>query len=147
MRYEEKLRKEMLLKGFNQQKLARASGVSDSEISRILSGKSLPGLDNALKLARAVDSSLDYLADDSLRTDPLRQRETSSREAEVLELADEIGHREAAQLLMAARLLGFDVAMRRLLNAERPVIEVGDNPHATPASNHSSNPKPRANSA
>ncbi len=64
MRFEEKLRKEMLLKGFNQQRLARASGVSDSEVSRILAGKSQPGLENALKLSRAVGVSLDYLADE-----------------------------------------------------------------------------------
>ena len=47
MRFEEKLRKEMLFKGFNQQKLARMSRVSDSEVSRILGGKSQPGLENA----------------------------------------------------------------------------------------------------
>ena len=40
------------LKGLNGQKLARLSQVSDSEISRILAGKSLPGLENAYKLAQ-----------------------------------------------------------------------------------------------
>ena len=43
--------------GLNGQKLARLSQVSDSEISRILQGKSRPGLDNALRLAQARRTS------------------------------------------------------------------------------------------
>jgi transcriptional regulator with XRE-family HTH domain len=125
MRFEEKLRREMLLKGFNQQKLARASGVSDSEVSRILAGKSQPGLENALKLSRAVDVSLDYLADDSRESDSARAAE-SPWERELLDLAAEVGVQKAAQLLMAARTLGFDLALRRLygLESARPIIEV-----------------------
>lgn len=126
MKFEEKLRKEMLLKGFNQQKLARLSGVSDSEVSRILSGKSQPGLENALKIARAVDVSLDYLTDDTLTEDPRRAAPKGSAwDAEILELAGEVGHRDSVQLLLACRVLGFEVAIRRLLGAEmRPIIEV-----------------------
>lgn len=125
MRFEEKLRKEMLVRGFNQQKLARASGVSDSEVSRILAGKSQPGLENALKLARAVGVSLDYLADDTLDLDPA-SRSSDPWERELLSLAAEIGHRHAAQVLMAARTLGLDLVLRRLYGVEsmRPIIEV-----------------------
>ena len=47
-----KLKNLMNGKGLNGQKLARLSQVSDSEISRILQGKSCPGLDNALRLAQ-----------------------------------------------------------------------------------------------
>jgi transcriptional regulator with XRE-family HTH domain len=130
MRFEEKLRKQMLLKGYNQQKLARLSGVSDSEVSRILGGKSQPGLENALKLAKAVGVSLDYLADDVLESDPSRNGAgASSWETEILDLARELGTRNAAQLLLAARTLGFDIALRRLYGLEmRPVIEVDDEP-------------------
>lgn len=126
MKFEEKLRKEMLLKGFNQQRLARASGVSDSEVSRILAGKSQPGLENALKLARAVGVSLDYLADDRLDADPTQATSASPWEQGLLEVAAEIGPRNAAQLLMTAQALGFDLALRRLcgLETSKPVIEV-----------------------
>jgi transcriptional regulator with XRE-family HTH domain len=143
MRFEEKLRKQMLHQHFNQQKLAKASGVSDSEISRILSGKSLPGLENALKLARAVGVSVDYLADDTINEEPVRGA-TSPWESEVLGLAEALGLRNAAHLLENARVLGVDTALRRLLSApgERPVIEVGDGVH-TPQTPRNT----RANSA
>lgn len=133
MRFEEKLRKEMLLRGFNQQRLARASGVSDSEVSRILAGKSQPGLENALKLARAVGVSLDYLADDSIDSDPSRAPD-SLWQRELLDLAEEIGFRNAAQLLMAARTLGFDLTLRRLYGIEssKPIIEVDSAVGSTP---------------
>src|ERR1700722_20603310 len=78
MKLDEKLHKQMLLKGLNGQKLARLSQVSDSEISRILAGKSLPGLENAYKLARAVGISLDYLADDTLDADPAKAADSTS---------------------------------------------------------------------
>lgn len=115
----------MLLKGYNQQKLARLSGVSDSEVSRILGGKSQPGLENALKLAKAVEVSLDYLADDGQEDDaagggpPL-----TTWEAELLEIARDLGTRNAAQLLLAARTLGVEAALRRLFGVEnRPSLE------------------------
>ena len=73
-----KLKNLMNGQGLNGQKLARLSQVSDSEISRILQGKSRPGLDNALRLARALGVSLDYLADDKLEVEPPR-RPTRSR--------------------------------------------------------------------
>lgn len=136
MRYAEKLYKMMLLKGLNQQKLARLSAVSDSEVSRILRGKSQPGLENAFRLARALGISLDYLADDELETDPARGVEAGTlQEREVLDLARELGPRQARRLLETAADLGFDVAIRRLLGAElKPLIEVGDGPsHAPPA--------------
>ena len=138
----------MLLKGMNQQKLARASRVSDSEISRILSGKSSnPGLENALKLARAVGVSLDYLADDSLDEDGPREAAPSAApapsgiEAEVLDLARELGARQARRILETACDLGYEVAIRRLLEM-KPLIEVGDPPRSAPAT-----PAPAATSS
>src|SRR5438309_1076197 len=104
MRVDEKLHKHMLLKGLNGQKLAKLSQVSDSEISRILAGKSLPGLENAYKLAKAVGISLDYLADDTLDADPSRSGDgTTELEKGLLRTARDIGTREAAQLLEIAR--------------------------------------------
>ncbi len=127
MRYEEKLRREMILRGFNQQKLARFSGVSDSEVSRILSGKSQPGLENALRLARAVGVSLDYLADDKLERDPSRSAE-APWDQELLDLGQGLGMRQAVQLLMTARTLGIQRALERMYGLEsrtEPVDPLG----------------------
>ena len=141
MRFEEKLRKQMLLKGFNQQRLARESRVSDSEISRILTGKSgNPGLENAFRLARAVGVSLDYLADDALDEDPRRSpttapadaRVTSGPERDILDAAHEIGARQARRILETVCELGYEMAMRRLLEMP-PLIEVGDPPRPVKA--------------
>jgi len=126
MKLDEKLHKQMLLKGLNGQKLARLSQVSDSEISRILAGKSLPGLENAFRLAKAVELSLDYLADDSLENDPAKVVDvTSELERSVLRSARELGAREAERLLEMVRFVGYEVAMRRLLDA-KPTIEVAE---------------------
>ena len=123
MKLDEKLHKQMLLKGLNGQRLARLSQVSDSEISRILAGKSLPGLENAFRLAKAVGVSLDYLADDSLEADPTKTADlTSELDRALLRTARDIGTREASQLLEVAKFVGYDTAMRRLLDA-KPTIE------------------------
>jgi transcriptional regulator with XRE-family HTH domain len=114
----------MVLKGLNGQKLARLSQVSDSEISRILAGRSLPGLENAFRLAKAVGVSLDYLADDSLEAQPAQAvgEATSDVEHAILLNAREFGMREAANLLEVARIVGYETAMRRLV-VGKPTIE------------------------
>jgi transcriptional regulator with XRE-family HTH domain len=119
MKYAEKLYKQMLLKGLNQQRLAKESKVSDSEVSRILGGKSQPGLENAFQLARAVGVSLDFLADDSLDADPLHQSDPGNpSEADILRLARELGLAPTQRLLEIARVLGNDSALRRLIGAD-----------------------------
>ena len=134
MKFNEKLYKQMLLKNLNQQKLAKISGVSDSEVSRILGGKSQPGLENAFRLAKAVGVSLDYLADDALDTDPAQPTGPSSTsERNVLQIAREIGFSASNHLLEVARFLTYEVAIRRLIGAEmKPVIEVGDGSRTLP---------------
>jgi transcriptional regulator with XRE-family HTH domain len=134
MKLEEKLHAQMVRLGLNGQKLARSSKVSDSEISRILAGKSRPGLENAFRLARAVGVSLDYLADDSLEVDPLVHKDPMTpEERELLDLAHGIGTARVTRIVENVRLLGYEVAMRRLLDA-KPVIEVDAEPRpATPA--------------
>lgn len=136
MRYAEKLYQQMVQKGFKQQRLAEASGVSDSEVSRILNGKSRPGLENAFRLARALGVSLDYLADDSLDADPSRPSDPiSAGEREILELAQALGLRQARRILETAGDLGYEVAKNRLLGAPmKPVIEVGDGGRSAVAS-------------
>jgi len=124
MKLEEKLQNRMLRLGLNGQKLARISQVSDSEISRILAGKSRPGLENAFRLARAVGVSLDYLADDALAIDPHQDADPlSTEERDVLDLAHGIGSSRAARILDIVRIVGYEVAMRRLLDA-KPIVEV-----------------------
>ncbi len=131
MRFYEKLYKQMLLLGMNQQKLARKSLVSDSEVSRILAGKSQPGLENAFKLSRAVGVSLDYLADETLEEDPTLVPEAPpAEEREVLDLARELGSRQSRQVLETALLLGHKESMRRLLgvgtDTKQPPGEPGE---------------------
>src|SRR3954468_23714351 len=101
---QKKLLAQMVRRGLNGQKLARTSQVSDSEISRILAGKSRPGLENAFKLARAGGGSLDYLADDALETDPYHDADPlTAEEREVLDLAHGIGPARAARILDIVR--------------------------------------------
>jgi transcriptional regulator with XRE-family HTH domain len=130
MRYAEKLYKQMVLRGLNQQKLARLSSISDSEISRILNGKSNPSLEYGRRLARALGISLDYLADDALDADP--HAGSAANPAALGEIADAVGAlgpKQARRLLETASDLGYEVAMRRLLGLEaRPIVEVGDRP-------------------
>jgi transcriptional regulator with XRE-family HTH domain len=149
MTLQQKLLSEMVRRGLNGQKLAKISQVSDSEISRILAGKSRPGLENAFRLARAVGVSLDYLADDSLETDPARSGDPlSTEEREMLDLAHGIGCARALRILDIVRYLGCDIAMHRLLGA-KPIIEVGDEVRAAPPNVAAAAPiqAARANSA
>src|SRR4051794_34028421 len=122
----DKLLTEMARQGLNGQRLAHRSKVSDSEISRILSGQSTPGLENAFRLARAVGVSLDFLADDALEVDPLRASDPlSSEERRVLDLVQRIGLTRALLLLENIGFIGYETAMQRLLSAgPRPVIEI-----------------------
>ena len=127
-RYSEKLYQKMVQLRMSQKQLHEASGVSDSEVSRILNNKSQPGLENAYKLARALGMSLDFLADDALEADPARPADpVSAGEQEILELAQHLGLRQARRLLETAADLGYEAAIRRLLGTEmKPLIEVGD---------------------
>jgi transcriptional regulator with XRE-family HTH domain len=145
---QQKLHTQMRSRGLNGQKLAQNSQVSDSEISRILAGKSRPGLENAFRLARALGVSLDYLADDSLETDPAQLADALSvEERRILDLAHAIGCSHAMQILENIRIMGYEEAMNRLLNA-KPVIQVGEGDRpASPASTVAAMPINRANSA
>ena len=126
-RFSEKLGQKILQLGLNGQKLARRSDVSDSEISRIMNGKSLPGLENAIALARAVGVSLDYLADDGLDDDPnLPAESADEREATVQRLAREIGYKQAEYILEYTRIVGYNVAMHRLVEAKPVVMPLTD---------------------
>lgn len=134
MNVAEKIYKQMVLKGLNQKALARLSGVSDSEVSRILRAKSSPSLEYAARLARTLGVSLDYLADDSLEADPLAAAvEGDSIDRELAEASEMLGSRRARRILETAIDLGYEVAIRRLLGVEaRPLIELGEGAMSTP---------------
>ncbi len=118
-----KLKNLMNDKGLNGQKLARLSEVSDSEISRILQGKSRPGLDNALRLAQALGVSLDYLADDKLDSEtPEPADSLSPEERKILGIIQKIGYPQVVTILELLRFLGYEEAMSRLVEA-KPVSE------------------------
>lgn len=130
----DKLLTEMARLGLNGQRLAQRSKVSDSEISRILSGQSTPGLENAYRLAKAVGVSLDFLADDALEADPLRNADPlSTEERRVLDVVQRIGLARVLHLLENISFIGYEAAMQRLLSA-RPVIELdlGDDARTVP---------------
>lgn len=149
-RLKDKLLTEMARLGLNGQRLAQRSKVSDSEISRILSGQSTPGLENAFRLARAVGVSVDFLADDTLEADPLRTSDpVSPEERRLIELAQRVGTTRAILLLENISFIGYDMAMQRLLSA-RPVIELdpADDARVVVASSSASlMPASRSNSA
>ena len=115
-----KLKNLMNGKGLNGQRLARLSQVSDSEISRILQGKSRPGLDNALRLAQALGVSLDYLADDKLDSEPPEPADSlSPEERKILGIIQKIGYPEVVTILENLRFLGYEVAMSRLVSGSQ----------------------------
>src|SRR5271157_2769128 len=114
MELKTKLKNLMNGKGLNGQKLARLSQVSDSEISRILQGKSRPGLDNALRLAQALGVTLDYLANDKLDSEPPEPADSlSPEERKILGIVQKIGYPEVVTVLENLRFLGYEVAMSR----------------------------------
>jgi transcriptional regulator with XRE-family HTH domain len=124
MKLQDKLQMLMARRNLNGQKLARLSFVSDSEISRILQGKSRPGLDNAFRLAKAVGVSLDFLADDTLDVEPTPPGDKlSAEDRKILSIAQKIGCADVVTILELLRYIGYDMAMTRLTGG-RPVIEI-----------------------
>lgn len=70
MRFDRKLRHLMVERDIGQEALAKAAGVSQSSISRWLSGSHLPQIDAASRIAREMGVSLDWLADDEAEWPP-----------------------------------------------------------------------------
>lgn len=70
MRFDRKLRHLMVERDIGQEALAKAAGVSQSSISRWLSGSHLPQIDAASRIAREMGVSLDWLADDDAEWPP-----------------------------------------------------------------------------
>lgn len=59
----ERIQHAMEVRGMSQADLARATGIATSNIAYIVTGKTKdPRFDSVLKIAKALDVSLDYLA-------------------------------------------------------------------------------------
>lgn len=63
MDLKDRINKSMISNGINQAELCRKTGMGSSKVSQILQGKTTdPRLSTVLKIADALDVSLDYLA-------------------------------------------------------------------------------------
>jgi hypothetical protein len=90
-------------------------------------------LENAFKLARAVGLSLDYLADDSMENDPAQTVDPlTAEEREVLDLAHLLGSSRAIRVLENIRIVGYEVAMRRLLEVKPLTSELDETARTSP---------------
>lgn len=102
MSYAEKLQRLFVLRGFDQASVAARFGISRSSMSRILSGAQEPKLSLALRLARFLDASLEYLADDELPFEAhAQQASLSDDEWTILKLVRRLGPEEALDRLLA----------------------------------------------
>lgn len=63
MLFQQRLNEEMNARGWKQVDLCRAAGISSSQATHLMSGRTKdPTLTTAIKIAKALDVSLDYLA-------------------------------------------------------------------------------------
>lgn len=101
MGYAEKMQRLCALRGMDQASLARRVGLSRSSISRILGGLQEPKLRLAWILARALETSLDYLADDEMSVEPVGTWvRLSEDEATILKLVRRLGPEQAIDRLL-----------------------------------------------
>lgn len=107
MTFGPKLQMLMKRKGLTRSVVSNAIGAqSDNTVTNYIAGKTTPDLEKAIKLARLLDVSLDYLADDEQDDPPQEQTGVvlDEREAEILRIAKLLGHERAL-----GRLLGMPV--------------------------------------
>lgn len=64
MNLQERIRAVMDEKGMNQKQLAIKANITEASISKYLSGERSPRTDVVVKIAKALDTSVNYLLDD-----------------------------------------------------------------------------------
>lgn len=98
MKYAEKLRRLAEERRLSRMDVVRITGLKKSSVYNYFDAKTSPDIASALKLARVLGVSLDYLADDALDDPPAPQFTDEER-----------------QMIEAIRRMGHDIAWRRLL--------------------------------
>jgi transcriptional regulator with XRE-family HTH domain len=99
MRFAEKVNRRLAELGWNDSRLAIEAKVSTSAVGKWTDGESLPRIDLAIRVARALSVSLDYLADDALDEPPPPSEARSVADEMILDLARELGYVQAAKRL------------------------------------------------
>lgn len=104
MGYIDNLQKLCLLRGLDQNTLAKRVGISKSSMSRILNGSQEPKLILASKLARELDVTLDLLMSetDNLVLDETPVKLTKAQHT-ILELVERMGYDTALNRLLAVQ--------------------------------------------
>ena len=97
---QEKILRRMEERGLTQADLARLTKLHPTAVSRVLRGEQRLYVDQALRVAIALDLPLDYLADDSLESPPPSPTLTPDEDA----------------CLRLVRVLGAQQALQRLAN-------------------------------
>jgi transcriptional regulator with XRE-family HTH domain len=109
MRFAEKVNRRLAELGWNDSRLAIEAKVSTSAVGKWTDGESLPRIDLAIRVARALGISLDYLADDALDEPPPATEERSEADAMILALAKTWGYAQAAKRLQVIQPPPFAV--------------------------------------
>lgn len=100
----------------NQAELARKTGFPEARISEWVRGKGpalARGLEQGLKIARALDVSVDYLADEAAEDEP-----------------DAVPSKHETQVREIAGRMGWEWIYWRLVGAERPALDAPSRPDA-----------------
>jgi transcriptional regulator with XRE-family HTH domain len=105
-----KLSQLMEARRVSQADVARAAGMAQTAISRVLGGKQRLYLDQAAQIADYLGVSVDYLADDSL-DEPPRGPELSEDERVILRMARVLGAEKAIRRLVDPPILGTNRQM------------------------------------
>lgn len=133
MKLQDKLLHLMDIRRKHQAVLVRETGIGQTAMSEVCAGKRRLKLDEALRMAKALDVTLDFLADES-RSEPDTDR-LKSDELRVLEwyrtLKDRIGESEA-MLIVASAVKGPSLGEAILRHKVEPLPAPKDKPEAKP---------------
>jgi transcriptional regulator with XRE-family HTH domain len=96
-------------RGWKQKTLAEEAGISVTFLSEVENDRRMPGTEALLKLADALESTLDYLVKGTLDTTPSRRALTIPRELEELAEESQLSFSDTSRLMKYA---GMVVARR-----------------------------------